>query len=142
MGETKDLTNNDLRSVATYQKAILMCIVADAAVYVAAISLSSDLRLLLLVPHFGIIIAAIVFVFLLSTKVYNPVVGVFLGLLAMIPGLGLLALLIINKKATAILQRQGIRVGLLGANMSDFKAGPRPRANREDEDEKYRHERR
>jgi hypothetical protein len=46
--------------------------------------------------------------------------GVVLGILTLIPCVGLIVLLIINSKATGILKKNGVRVGLLGAKMSDL----------------------
>jgi hypothetical protein len=38
-----------------------------------------------------------------------------------VPCFGLLLLLIVNQKATSILQQNGIRVGLMGADMSQLR---------------------
>jgi hypothetical protein len=45
--------------------------------------------------------------------------GVVLGILTLIPCIGLIALLIINGKATAVLKNHGIKVGFFGARASD-----------------------
>jgi hypothetical protein len=54
------------------------------------------------------------------SRVDSTGVGILLALLALIPCVGLIGLLIINGKATSVLKDYGIRVGLLGAKMSDF----------------------
>jgi hypothetical protein len=41
-----------------------------------------------------------------------------LGVLALIPLVGLIVLLIVNGKATKILREHGVRVGLMGAKLS------------------------
>jgi len=56
-----------------------------------------------------------VFVFLLATKLYGTALGVLLGILTIIPLVGLIILLIVNAKAIKILRAAGIDVGLLGA---------------------------
>jgi hypothetical protein len=48
------------------------------------------------------------------------VVGVLLALLTIIPYVGLIVLLIINSRATGVLNKHGYRVGLFGASLSDF----------------------
>ena len=72
---------------------------------------------------FGILLIGLVgtiFVFLLALKVYSPVVGVMIGFGALLPCVGLLVLLVVNGKATSILRENGHKVGLLGANLSEF----------------------
>ena len=66
----------------------------------------------------GAKIAAIdaVFVFMLAMAVYNNAAGIVLGVLTLVPILGLIVLLIINGKATSILRQHGIKVGLMGAS--------------------------
>jgi hypothetical protein len=57
---------------------------------------------------------------LLAIKVYSPRFVVLLAILMLIPGIGLVVLLVVNGKATRILEQNGIRVGLLGANLSEI----------------------
>ena len=57
---------------------------------------------------------------LLAIKVYNIALGIVLGLLSVLPCIGLIVLLVVNGKATRILQSNGYRVGLLGADLSEF----------------------
>ena len=57
-------------------------------------------------------------VFMLATKLYGTAVGIVLGLLMLLPCIGLITLLIVNQKATSILKSHGIHVGLFGANTS------------------------
>lgn len=66
------------------------------------------------------VLAGMVFVFLLSAKVYGTVQGLLFGFLTLIPLLGLLVLLRINAKATNVLKANGIKVGLLGANPANI----------------------
>ena len=114
-------TREDLRSVAVYQKGIMVCIL----IYLLSIlgqfsgaAIAGDHPLALAV--LGVGLTGLVFVFLLSTKVYGTGVGILLAILTLVPLLGLIVLLSINGKATAILKQNGHHVGLLGANLSDF----------------------
>ena len=121
MDEKPMLSRDDLRSVATYQKGILLCILAYLLLVVLQFALPPDVRFFLLLAAAALTITATVFVFLLATKVYSTGLGILLAILTLIPCIGLIVLLIINGKATAVLKAQGIRVGLLGANMSDLR---------------------
>jgi hypothetical protein len=66
-------------------------------------------------------VIAAVFVFMLALKVSSMAAGIILGLLTLIPLIRLLALLIINQRATRLLNKHGYHVGLLGADLSQFK---------------------
>lgn len=108
----------DLKRVAQYQKGVLVCILVNLATYAGIFLAPPALK-----PVFawGFIIGALVatvFVFALAIKVYHVAVGVILGLLTLIPLLGLFVLLVVNQKATRVLTRNGIKVGFLGANLS------------------------
>lgn len=52
---------------------------------------------------------------MLATRVYGTGAGIVLGVLTLIPCLGLVILLLVNRKATDVLKQHGIGVGLLGA---------------------------
>jgi hypothetical protein len=121
--------HRDVRAVAVYQKGILVCILVyllTILVQLVAISAAPSpvsARLIALVAglvSLGAGLAGMVFVFLLSTKVFGIVLGILLGILTVVPCLGLLVLLIINGKATSVLRQNGHRVGLLGARLSEF----------------------
>jgi hypothetical protein len=110
----------DLKRVAQFQKGILVCILIYLCAVIFQFAFPPDLRILvaLLILLNGII--GTVFVFLLATKVYNTGLGIVFGLLTLVPCVGLIMLLVINGKATAVLKNNGIRVGLLGASLSDL----------------------
>jgi hypothetical protein len=116
-------TPEGIREIAGRQRAIILCIVAGIILYVALAAGQTQLplavKLLLLMALLACNITATVFVFLLTTKLYGTGVGVLLGVLTLLPCIGLITLLIINGKATAILQQNGIKVGLLGATLPD-----------------------
>jgi hypothetical protein len=118
---------DDLRSVAVYQKGMLVCILisllglafntialATQAAVPPAVSMASRVML----PVVGLASAA--FVGLLSIRVYNLALGVVLGLLSFFPCIGLFVLLVVNGKANCILRSNGYRVGLMGAELSEF----------------------
>lgn len=109
------LSRDDLRQVAFFQKGVVGCI----GVYMISVALSfafpQEFRLLLLIPVVIVIVTGAVFVVLLALKVYPPAIGILLGLLTLIPCLGLISLVVVNGKATSILKQHGIEVGLFGA---------------------------
>jgi hypothetical protein len=109
---------DDLRSVAKYQKGILICILIYLLAVLAQFGIPAELRLVLALGVLVVGIVGTIFVFLLAMKVYSTVVGVLLGILTLVPCVGLIVLLVVNGKATAILRQNGIKVGLLGANLS------------------------
>ncbi len=122
--------HEDVRSVAVYQKGILVCILIYLFAVIGQFALPPESRLILGLGIVLVGLTGLVFVFLLSTKVYHPAVGVLLGILTLVPLVGLLVLLVVNDRATRILRQNGHRVGLLGAKLSDIPApqqdgGPR-----------------
>lgn len=111
----------DLRSVAMFQKGVQVCILVYLGAIFGQFALPPEIRSL--VAGAVVLIAGLggaVFVILLAVKVYNPAIGVLMGILALVPCIGLLVLLVINGKATNILKDNGFRVGLLGADLSQF----------------------
>jgi hypothetical protein len=114
------LSRQDLRAIAGYQKAVLVCILVYLALVASQFFLPVEMRTLLVASVIVLGVVGTVFVFLLATKVYNPGLGVMLGILTLIPCIGLIPLLVVNGKATSVLKEHGVRVGLLGARSSDI----------------------
>ena len=114
------LPRSELRAIGGYQRAIMLCILGYLCLIPVQFAIPPDMRWVLLVALVALGLTATVFVFLLSTKVYSTVTGVVLGILTLIPLVGLIVLLIINGKATSILKAHGIPVGFLGARTSDI----------------------
>lgn len=125
-GGTDGLSVADLRQVAVYQRGILFCIVAYFGLVVGQFGLPPDSRMLLLIGAVPVAISAVVFVFLLASKVYGGA-GIALAILTLVPLLGQLILLVVNQKATGLLQARGYSVGLLGAPLSQFDRDRRRR---------------
>ena len=112
----------DLRSVAFYQKGILVCILLYICVLGGQFLVPAELRFVLGIGVLLIGLVGTIFVILLAMRVYGLILGILLGILALIPCLGLLILLMINGKATTILKENGLKVGLMGANLADVDA--------------------
>jgi hypothetical protein len=116
----KSGSREDLRAVAKYQKGILLCILFYLVAFGAQLFMPPELRLLLGVVAIGLSLTSTVFVFLLAMKVYSTGVGVVLGILTLVPCIGLIVLLAVNQRATGILKENGLQVGLLGADLSEI----------------------
>lgn len=129
----------DVLKVAKYQKGIMLSILiylAGIGVVVGLVAVGTQaiqagkvsaelVNVVIRGVQLGILVAVIfgaVCVLLMSMKVYHPVVGVFMAVLAIIPILGLLVLVSMNGRANKILKDNGLRVGLLGANLAEARA--------------------
>jgi hypothetical protein len=110
-----------IRDIAKYQRGLIMCILAYIVFAVAAMALKgSPLALLCAFMGFASSITGAVFVFILAIKLYGVALGIIMGILTLIPLIGLITLLIVNGKATGILKKHNVPVGFLGANMSNM----------------------
>ncbi len=105
----------DIKLIAFRQKVILVCILIYLSAVAGQSMIPVGISLILGIPVGIVIIVAAVFIFLLATKLYGAVVGIFLGILTLIPLVGLFVLLIVNGKTTKMLKENGVDVGLLGA---------------------------
>ena len=119
---------DDLRKVATYQRGIMLCILGTFFIVFGNVTASQVpdmvvmIQAILSILYLLILIAGAVLVVMMSIKVYEQLwVGILLGLLTMVPCIGLLFLLVVNQKATKVLRANGVRVGLLGGNPNDVK---------------------
>ena len=71
----------------------------------------------------GLLVFCITSVYRLATIFRGKAIAVIHALGMLIPFLGLILLLINNQKATSILRKNGIRVGLLGADPNSVPSG-------------------
>jgi hypothetical protein len=121
MSENPKMNRADLRNVATYQRMILVCILAYIILVILNFVLPTSLQLVIWIVAIGLSLTATVCVFLLATKVYSTGLGVLLAILTLVPIIGLIVLLIINGKATSVLRAHDIPVGFLGADLSKLQ---------------------
>jgi len=110
----------DLLRVAQSQKGIIICILVQLVTFVFQFALPIEIRPILGLGFFGVGVVGTVFVFMLAIRVYGTGMGIFLGILALIPCIGLIVLLTVNGKATSVLRQNGIKVGFLGANLGEI----------------------
>jgi hypothetical protein len=114
---------NDLRRIAVRQRALMICLLVYIVLVILRFVLPPIGILVIAIPLLGVIVTAAVFVFMLAMAVYSTGPGVVLGILTLIPLIGLIPLLIVNGKATNILRAHKIKVGLMGANPNDVPPG-------------------
>jgi hypothetical protein len=127
----------DIGEIARRQRAVMFCLLAYIALILIQLAINgavpannastggknSDMTGVAMVVGFvglGVIVTTTVFVFRLALSLYDQGLGVLLGILTIIPCVGIVVLLFVNAKATGILRRHGISVGLMGANASQI----------------------
>lgn len=139
-GLGKRPSRQELYRIALYQKGLLLCvlllILAFIGRFLAITNPGSPFVLEVLMPvyrflgpsffgigleHAMIQLVGAVFALLLALKVYGIPAGIALGILLFAPYVGLIVLLLINGGASSVLQKNGFRVGLLGAKLSQFR---------------------
>ena len=113
-------SREDLVKVAQYQKGILVCILIYIVAVAGQFALPPQLRPVLGLGVLAVGLVAAVFTILLAMKTHGTVLGIILGIFCLVPILGLLILLLVNQKATTVLQSNGIKVGLLGADLGSL----------------------
>ena len=113
-------SREDLLKVAKYQKGILVCILVYILAVAGQFALPLQIRPLVGLGVLVVGLIAAVFTIRLAMKTHGTVPGIILGILCLVPILGLLILLLVNQKATTVLQLNGIKVGLLGADLSSL----------------------
>jgi hypothetical protein len=113
-------SREDLLKVAKYQKGILVCILVYILAVAGQFALPPQIRPLVGLGVLVVGLIAAVFTIRLAMKTHGTILGIILGVLCLVPILGLLILLLVNQKATTVLQLNGIKVGLLGADLSSL----------------------
>jgi len=103
-----------------YQKGIIACVLIHLLAVVFQFALPTVLRLILGLGIIAVGLIGTIFVILLSAKIYVTVAGILFGIGALLPCIGLIVLLVVSGKATGIMKQNGIKVGLLGADVSEI----------------------
>ena len=116
----------ELRQVAMYQRAVIMCILIQVLLGVLCYAFSDELRTIpvAVVAAVAVILAvfitAAIFVFKLASRLYGSV-ALAMAVVTLVPFLGMLILVVVNQRATGVLKQEGYTVGFLGAPMSQFE---------------------
>jgi predicted RNA-binding Zn-ribbon protein involved in translation (DUF1610 family) len=118
-----------LASIASSQRTLIICIFLQICLYIGLLATSqgnnpqSGVAILSLCLALAMMVAGItatVFAFKLAIQIHNTGMGILLGILTLVPCIGLIVLLTINNSATRLLRDKGHHVGFLGADMSEF----------------------
>lgn len=117
-------SNRDyLLKVATAQKHVLYVVLAYVLLIVVNLVLGRVLPGMINVGMFAFLAVAIagaITVYRLASLFRSKVVAAIYLVGLLVPCLGLLLLLSISQEATRVLKENGIKVGLLGANLDDI----------------------
>jgi len=130
-GKGRGGKKKELRTIAVFQKYLIICVLIEIVAYIGLLGASGAagptprgpalaVALLFLLVLLVSGVAGMVYACMLANKVYSVVAAVLVVILNFIPCLGLIALLVVNGKATSILRDKGYDVGFLGADLSDF----------------------
>ncbi len=118
--DTPKLGREHLRDVATGQRNVILCLLANIALTLgsrataAAVGGGAGAALVAIVA-LGVVVAMIFCVYRLTSALKMGAPAAY-AVAMIIPCVSLIVLLILSQKATGYLQKNGIKVGLLGAN--------------------------
>lgn len=114
-------TDNDLVVIARKQRNLLMvfcmyllCVGLNVVLTNTPFALYSQLAI------FAFAICVVCFCSILAFELFGKASASVLTILSLIPLLNLIAFLIVNTRANKILKSHGLRVGLIGANLSEI----------------------
>ena len=108
----------DLYIVAKYQRYVILCILAVSLSYMAMLVVPDQFKLVPGIAYILFTLLGLVSIVLLGIRVYGVALGILMGVLSMVPCLGLLVLVLVNVRATNTLKTNGIHVGFMGADLS------------------------
>src|SRR5688500_6455416 len=91
--------HTDLRTIAVRQRVVMYCILAYIVTAVGHFLVPPEVRLVVTLLMLAATITAAVFVFMLALAVYDTGTGILLGILTLVPLVGVIVLLVINGKA-------------------------------------------
>jgi hypothetical protein len=112
-----------LMRIAADQRAINMIVLIYFGTGVTGTALKQaggGLQIVIGIIALGVIVAGVVYAVRMASALHGTGMAVLFAILLLIPCVGLIALLVLNSQATAELKRAGLRVGLMGADASQF----------------------
>ena len=117
--DAPDAGRAPVRLVAKYQRWVIFALLGNIAANIlvfASVGQGLPVRLAVMVLSLAVAIFAMVAIFLLARELMGPVLGALCTVLMIVPCISLIALLVVNQKATNFLRSHGVRVGFLGAD--------------------------
>jgi hypothetical protein len=112
------LLRETLREIASRQRAIILCILVYLTAALVHFVVPFPINAIASLAAVAAGITGAVFVFMLTIKIYGAGLGIVLGILTLVPIIGLIVLLFVNAKATGILKQNNIPVGFLGTTVN------------------------
>ncbi len=112
--------HEELKTVAAAQKSIIVCILLYFCLLAATPFVPALYQFYVFMSILALGLVSTVSVFVMAMKVYTIGQGLLVGILTMVPCLGLILLFLVNRKATKILRENGHDVGFFGADLSKF----------------------
>lgn len=117
------LPRKKLIRIAWFQKGLILCICLQLFSYLGVslglpIPRSIGIILICAMTIFGL--ASTGFVAAMAFELYGIAQAIIYGIASLIPCIGLLILLSVNSGASTLLKENGIKVGLLGANLEQI----------------------
>ncbi|HZZ45124.1 MAG TPA: hypothetical protein VFE58_19465 [Tepidisphaeraceae bacterium] len=111
---------DDLYEIAMRQRAVMYCILGQIICWILLAVAPGPFKIIFALAWIVVVLAGMSFVFMLAVKIYSKGAGIALGLLTVLPFVGLFVLLVVNMKATELLRAHGLTVGLLGADLKQI----------------------
>jgi hypothetical protein len=116
--------DDEAYQIAKAQKLVLYALLSSILLNIFGIFLGGTevTAILVLVGYVAVAAFSMYAIFALAKLTSSTGVGVFCAIMMIVPCISLLTLLIINQKATGFLTGRGYKVGLMGANLSQFNS--------------------
>lgn len=120
---TGQVSREDLRRVAGYQRLVIFALLVSIAFNIATFFLggqSTAIQLVILVVALGVAIFSMVSIFLLAKELVGTGIAILCAFLMLIPCVSLITLLVLNQKASTFLQSNGVKVGFFGTSPANI----------------------
>ncbi len=114
-----------LRQIAVWQKTLIYGVLCNILLFgggiAAGMTGATKLVPVLQVLSLCLSVVMLYFMFKLAQELYGTIMGVVCTILLFFPCISLITLLVVVSRASKDLQKAGYKVGLMGANLSDFQ---------------------
>ena len=114
-----DPGRDKLRRVAKHQRLVIFALLASIGSNIVAVVAGGQppaIQLVVLAMGHRCRNLTMVSVFMLANELYNAGIGTLCAILMIVPCVSLIVLLVVNQKATSLLQSNGVRVGFFGTH--------------------------
>ncbi len=107
-----------LHGIAVSQRRVMLCVLGYLGLVIGSLFFGGSESATMVVGLIGliIVIAGLVSVVQLAYRIKSTTAAVIVGVLSLIPLVGLITLLVVNGWASKELKKAGFRIGLLGAS--------------------------